>query len=190
MKIYSIEINQTTPVQQTIYVPPHSTFFIAPKIVDADGVQQQFTFLDADGEEILAYPDPIADRTCYVYVSGEPSVKNLKLVVPPQNEDEDSDEDAEAVEVQTYSIKLVTTTSTVFDVDLAGESGGAKPQDAGPGIVVTDRGVISIDSDVIPTYEGTSLHFGTSEQYDQVELTGETEEGQEFTVLVLGQTNL
>lgn len=171
MKIYSIEIKQTSPVQQTIYCPPHSTFFIAPKVIAADGTEQQFSFLDGDGDEILPYPDPLADRTVYAYVSGEPSVKNLKLVVPPQNEDEDTeegeDEEAEeAVEVQTYVIKLVTTTSTVFDVDLAGESGGAKPQDAGPGITITDRGVIAVDSNVIPTYEGSSLHLGFDKEVD------------------------
>lgn len=79
-------------------MPPHSTFFLAPKVIGPTGAEQQFSFIDADGEEMLPYPDPIASRTVYAYVSGEPSVKNLKLVVPPQNEDEDEDDD-EAVEV-------------------------------------------------------------------------------------------
>ena len=165
MKIYSITLDWREPLRQKIWVPPHSDFGIALKLMKDGRPLDESRFRGAvfkggrDQAEIEPEDERIGGFKVYAQKSGEPG-ETLYLV------DVLEYAGADPVRVKTFYVTVVTTSSTVFDV-----GGGGK-----------------IDPKVVPTYEtteaGQTLVLGET-RYDTLNLAGFYEDGEGFSYNVL-----
>lgn len=115
MKVYSVTLDWREPLRQKIWVPPHSDFGLAVKIMK-DGEllnpaeYRGVVYKGSRGTGPLTpQQEPIGQWGVYQQKSGEPG-ETLYLV------DVMKDGGGDKVRVKTFYVTVVTTSSTVFDV--------------------------------------------------------------------------
>ena len=183
MKIYSITLDWREPLRQKIWVPPHSDFGLAVKIMKDGELLNPLEYWgivykgSRDTDPLTPQQEPIGQWGVYQQKSGEPGETLYLVDVMKDGEPDEYGDPTDPVRVKTFYITAVTTNSTVFDVGAVGGgagTGGAKPQDAGIGIRVSPNGRISIDGGIVPTYSGTILQMGADTRVDTAQLASLT----------------
>lgn len=178
MKIYSVTLDWREPLRQKLWVPPHSDFGIAVKIMKDGAVIDPLEYWGVvykgsrDTDPLTPETEPIGQWGVYLQKSGETGETVYLVDVMQEGEPGEEGDPTDPVRVKTFYITVVTTDSTVFDVGKGGGGGGLSPESTFPqsGVTITDEGIISVDKSIIPWYDGTVLNLGADTQVDTAEL--------------------